>query len=95
MDIKHKDDSKQGLFYIEQEDNTVAEMEYHWQDRHTIVITHTEVDESLEGKGIGKQLVEKGVDFARERNIKIVPQCPFAKAIIDKTPAFQDVLKLN
>ncbi len=93
MDIQHKDDGKAGVFYIEQDSSTIAEMAYTWKDQSTIIITHTEVDESLEGKGIGKQLVEKGVEFARKRNIKVIPQCPFAKKVIDRTPKFQDVLQ--
>lgn len=93
MNIQHKDDGKAGVFYIEQDGSIVAEMAYTWQDQNIIIITHTEVDPSLEGKGIGKQLVEKGVEFARKRNIQVIPQCPFAKKVIDRTPEFQDVLQ--
>ena len=93
MNIQHKDDGKAGVFYIEKDGEIVAEMAYTWQGKGTIVITHTEVDESLEGQGIGKQLVEKGVDFARKKSIKVIPQCPFAKKVIDRTPAFQDVVQ--
>ncbi|MGZ6539658.1 MAG: GNAT family N-acetyltransferase, partial [Bacteroidia bacterium] len=57
-----------------------------------MIIDHTEVDERLAGKGIGKQLVAKAVAFARENNIKILPLCPFAKALFNKTPEYRDVL---
>jgi uncharacterized protein len=57
-----------------------------------IIIDHTEVSDSLKGKGAGKQLVSKAVDYARENNIKIIPLCTFAKSVFDKVPDFQDVL---
>ena len=57
-----------------------------------IIIDHTEVNEGNNGKGYGKMMVAKAVEFARRKNIKIIPLCPFAKSVIDKTPEFQDVL---
>ena len=45
-----------------------------------------------EGKGFGKKMVTKAVEYARENHIKIIPLCPFAKSVFDKTPNFKDVL---
>jgi predicted GNAT family acetyltransferase len=91
MNIQHKDDNKKGLFYIEENGKTLAEMTYVWAG-NKIIIDHTEVGEELKGKGAGKQLVEKAVEFAREKKIKIMPLCPFAKAVFDKTEKYKDVL---
>ena len=57
-----------------------------------IIIDHTEVNQGNEGKGFGKKMVTKAVEFAREKGIKILPLCPFAKSVFDKTPEFRDVL---
>jgi uncharacterized protein len=92
MVIQQKDDGKTGMFFIEQEDGIVAELVYSWRGKDQIIIEHTEVDDVLKGKGAGKELVSKSVEFAREKGVKIVPLCPFAKSIIDKTKEFQDVL---
>ena len=80
------------MFYIQQNGQIVAEMTYVWAGDAKIIIDHTEVDGSLGGKGIGKQMVEKAVVFAREKSIKIMPLCPFAKSVFDKVKEFQDVL---
>lgn len=93
MIIQQEDNGKKGSFFIQQEAEQVALMTYRWMSPNVFTIEHTEVDEILEGKGIGKQLVEQAVLFAREKRSRIIPQCSFAKAIIDKTPEFQDVLK--
>ncbi len=57
-----------------------------------IIIDHTEVNEGNNGKGFGKKMVAKAVEYAREKNIKIIPLCPFAKKVFDKTPEIRDVL---
>jgi uncharacterized protein len=92
MEILQKDDSKKGMFYIEQNQQIVAEMTYVWAGESKIIVEHTEVDDSLTGKGIGKRIVEKAVNFAREKSIKIIPLCPFVKSVFDKVIDFKDVL---
>jgi uncharacterized protein len=93
MEIKHETNDSKGAFYVEKDGARLAEMTYSKAGEGMIIIDHTQVDDSLRGEGVGKKLVEKGVGFARENDLKVLPLCPFAKAIIDKTPEFQDVLK--
>lgn len=57
-----------------------------------LTVDHTEVSPKLEGQGVGKQLVEQVVQYARQEGKKIDPQCPFAQSVIEKTSDFQDVL---
>ena len=57
-----------------------------------IIIDHTAVPAALGGRGVGKALVWQAVQDARNENFKIIPLCPFAKATLDKTPEWQDVL---
>ncbi len=92
MDIQNEEHGAKGAFFIEQDGEWIAEMTYRKSGEDRIIIDHTEVDKSLQGKGVGKDLVEAGVKFARENHLKIVAQCVFAKKIIDETPEFQDVL---
>jgi predicted GNAT family acetyltransferase len=92
MEILNKDDGRRGQFYIEKDGKVLAETTYVWSGPERIIIDHTQVDESLKGKNAGKQLVHSAVLFAREKHIKIMPLCPFAKAVFDKTPEYQDVL---
>jgi predicted GNAT family acetyltransferase len=57
-----------------------------------MIIEHTEVNEAYEGKGLGKQLVEAGVKYARENHLKILPWCPYARKIFDTIVEYNDVL---
>tara|TARA_R110002020_G_C15841391_1_gene735187 strand:- start:296 stop:577 length:282 start_codon:yes stop_codon:yes gene_type:complete len=92
MEIAQKDDGRRGEFYIEDQGEKIAQMTYVWAGPHKIIIDHTEVSPVLKGKSIGSQLVKRAVDFAREKQIKILPLCPFAKKVFDKTSEYQDVL---
>ncbi len=92
MEILHSDNGKKGKFYIEQNDEAVAELVYTWAGTERFIIEHTEVSDVLTGKGAGKQLVAKAVEFARERNIRIIPLCPFAKGVFDRVPEYRNVL---
>ncbi|NNH01688.1 GNAT family N-acetyltransferase [Acinetobacter sp. ANC 5414] len=93
MEIKHKDDGKKGEFYIGDNHQHLAEMVYTWAGENVLIIEHTDVDDSLRGQGVGNKLLERAVTFAREKNIKIIPLCPFAKSVFDKDFSIHDVLK--
>lgn len=92
MEINHVFENNKGAFYIEKDGNRVAEMTYAQAGTDKIIIDHTEVSDSLKGQGIGYQLVEKAVDFARDTKIKILPLCPFAAAVFRKREDYKDVL---
>jgi len=91
-EVKLKIDSNKGFFYIDVDGKHEGMMTFVFAGKDKIIIDHTEVKPGNEGKGFGKKMVAKAVEFAREKNIKIIPLCPFAKKVFDKTPEFRDVL---
>jgi uncharacterized protein len=58
-----------------------------------ITFIHTEVPKELGGKGVGSQLIKGALDQVRADGLKVIPQCPFVKAYIDKHPEYDDLLK--
>lgn len=92
MLIQHKQGKVKSMFYVEENRNILAEMVYSMPTPDKMIIEHTEVDDSLGGKGVGKQLVYAAVEYARANNIKIIPHCTFAKSVLDKVKEWQDVL---
>jgi predicted GNAT family acetyltransferase len=93
MVIQHKLDGSKGVFFIPDEDGEIlAEIVYLKREPQSMIIEHTEVADELRGQNIGYQLVHAAVEYARSHQMKVVPLCPFAKAVIDKKPEFRDVL---
>ena len=57
------------------------------------IIDHTKVDEEYEGQGIGKKLVDKVVEEARKKGIKLMATCPFALKLFQTSKEYEDVYK--
>ncbi|MEO5683783.1 MAG: GNAT family N-acetyltransferase [Chitinophagaceae bacterium] len=92
MIIQHKMTDGKGIFYVDQDGAIVAELVYSEAPENKMIIEHTEVDDSLSGKGIGLQLVKTAIEYARGHQLKIEPLCSFARSIFKKKPEFGDVL---
>lgn len=92
MKIQHDEHGAKGAFYIEKNGEWIAELTYRREGQRKIVVDHTEVDKSLQDKGVGKQLVEEAVKFARKNNLLIKPTCPFAKSVLEADEDYEDVL---
>ncbi|OTG76479.1 GNAT family N-acetyltransferase [Acinetobacter sp. ANC 5054] len=93
MLVQQQDDQKKGAFFIEQEGDRLAEMTYSWAGDDKFIIDHTDVSDSLRGQGVGRHLLDAAVNFAREKHVKIIPLCPYAKSVFDKDPIIHDVLR--
>ena len=92
MIIKHEENGNKGAFIAIEDNVQIGEMTYSVAGADKIIIDHTEVDENQKGKGIGKILLSKLVDYVREKQIKVIPLCPFAKSVFDKDVDIRDVL---
>jgi len=93
MSIQHKTGGTKGEFFIEKNGYAQAKITYSKLGNTQIIVDHTEVSDSFKGEGLGKKLVAHVVQHARNNNLKLIPLCPFAKAIIERDQSLQDVLK--
>jgi hypothetical protein len=89
--IEHERAGHKGAFVWMQDGRRLAEMTYTTAGSR-VIIDHTTVDEVLRGKGAGAQLVRAAVEWARKENVKLLPLCPFARSVFEKTPEYADVL---
>ncbi|HFF4770081.1 TPA: GNAT family N-acetyltransferase, partial [Acinetobacter baumannii] len=58
-----------------------------------LIIDATDVNENYRGQGVGRQLLDALVAFVREKDVKVIPLCPYAKSVFDKDPSIGDVLR--
>ena len=91
MVVAHEERGHRGAFVIEKDGTRLAELTYTVAGSR-VILDHTTVDDALRGRGAGKKLVEAAVEWARAGNRKLMPLCPFARSVFDKTPGYRDVL---
>jgi predicted GNAT family acetyltransferase/glutaredoxin len=72
-------------------DRVIGEAAYHRRNGR-IAFIHTEVDEALEGQGLGSRLAATALDDARRQGLEVVPLCPFMARFIERHPEYQDVI---
>lgn len=80
--FRMNEDAKQ--FQLEVDGHT-AYIEYSFAG-DIIILPHTEVPPLLEGRGIGKILVEKTLHYIEDHGWKLVPLCPFVNAYVKRHP---------
>ncbi len=92
MEIKHFEKAQKGSFYIEENGTLIAKMTYSFASSSKMIIQDTQVSEGLRGRGVGNLLVDAAVSYSRDKQIKIIPLCPFARSVFNKTSSYRDVL---
>lgn len=59
---------------------------------NVMFLTHTEVPVALEGKGVGKQIVENALQYIKDHGYKLAPLCPFVAAYLKRHPEWKTIL---
>jgi len=93
MEITIKEQNNKGFALARENGIRAGMMTYSIPDSGFIIIDHTEVSPDFKGKGVGKEMLYKIVEMAREKDVKILPLCPFASAMFKKLEDISDVLK--
>lgn len=65
------------------------------QGQETWVLDGTEVDPAHRGKGVAGDLVEQALKQIRERQVLVVPTCPYVVDWFQKNPDHRDLLSPN
>lgn len=58
-----------------------------------ITFTHTLVPPAIAGRGIGSKLVETGMNYARDKGLRVRSTCWFVSKYIRHNPQYQDLLQ--
>jgi predicted GNAT family acetyltransferase len=91
--ITHSESGSTGRYEARVDGHSgVGELTYSRMTPNRIVASHTGVDHSLRGTGVGNALVEKLVADARNEGATIVPRCSFVRALFKRHPEWSDVL---
>ncbi|WP_433538172.1 GNAT family N-acetyltransferase [Micromonospora sp. CA-249363] len=92
MSTPVEDNPAKNRFEILVDDALAGFTAYVPRGEDVLVFTHTEVDPGFQGKGVGSTLIRATLDQVRARGGRVVPQCPFVAAFIDKHPEYADLV---
>lgn len=80
--------AKQYEFHI---DDLIPRIEY-IKAQKQVYLTHTEIPKELEGKGIGATLVKRVLEEIKQKNLALVPLCPFVTLYIKRHPEWKTLV---
>jgi predicted GNAT family acetyltransferase len=69
-----------------------GELVYRDRGENVVAFLHTEVDPSLERRGLGTALVRGALDDTRERGLHVVAVCPFVDAFVRRHAEYADLV---
>jgi predicted GNAT family acetyltransferase len=85
-------DKKESRFYLEA-DGKESFLRYEHINAGLINIISTYVPPQQRGKGLASQLAKEALEYAKQNNIKIIPQCGFIRAYLQKNKEYQPLVK--
>ena len=80
------DDREKSRFEAVDEAGVVAGFAAYRRHDDRVVFTHPAVDDAFEGRGVGSVLVRAALDAVREEGLRVVAECPFVKAYVERHP---------
>ncbi|MEM9886702.1 MAG: GNAT family N-acetyltransferase [Bacteroidota bacterium] len=91
--LKIQHDTKERRFFHPQKGEGIkdAELTYELDTSGKIPIVnfvHTYVPETVQGIGLGKELVKEGISFVQANGYKMKADCPFVKSYFNEHPEY-------
>ena len=87
--ITHDEENKKFVTTI---DGYEAVLEYKIADEKTINFYRTYVPGELRGRGIAGKLTNKGIEYAMEKGLKVIPGCSYVASFFKKNQQFNSLL---
>ena len=70
---------------------TLAVLDYVEQGENLLVFTHTFVPNELRGQNVAARLTKCALDDARQQGKKVVPQCSYVAAYMERNKEYADL----
>jgi predicted GNAT family acetyltransferase len=90
MEIKVTQNNLKHRFEVETGSRT-AFLNYRIENG-VMALTHTEVPEAINGRGIGTALAKFALDYARAQGLRVVPQCSFVAEFVAAHPQYKSLV---
>ena len=89
FEVTHNQDEHRFEVWI---DSQLSKLDY-IQDGNTIVMTHVGVYPEHRGQGLAGKLTRVGLEYAKEKSLRVIPMCSYVAAYIRRNPRYADLMK--
>jgi predicted GNAT family acetyltransferase len=89
LDVRHNEGNQTFEVWI---DGHLSKLDY-LQEEKNFVITHVGVFPEHRGQGVAGKIVEAGLQYARENQLRVIPMCSYAAAYIRRNPQHRELLE--
>ena len=84
-DIQHNQSQHRFETTIE---NLLCVIDYSLNDTN-LSLNSVRVPKALEGRGVAGELTQTALDWARSKNYRVIPVCPYVQAWLKRHPEYQ------
>lgn len=89
IEIEHQDQKHRFVLEV---DGVEAELTYQ-RKGEVIIFDHTAVPPAIQHRGLADRLAATALEYAREQNLQVDPQCRFMAVYIERHKQYQDLLR--
>jgi uncharacterized protein len=91
MDVTIENNLEKNRYEVKRDSKVIGFADYR-KIGTSLMFSHTEVNEDLEGQGIGTQLIRFALEDTRAQGMTAIPMCPFVKVFIQRHKDFIEVV---
>jgi len=89
LEVTHNADEHRFETWV---DGKLSKLDY-IEDGKNFVITHVGVQPEFRGHGVAGKITQVGLEYARERSLRVVPMCSYAAAYIRRHPEYAELTR--
>jgi uncharacterized protein len=73
-------------------DGQLSKLDY-IEDGNTIIMTHVGVHPQHRGSGVAGKITQVALEYAKEKNLRVMPMCSYVAAYIRRNPHYIELTK--
>ena len=66
--------------------------ELYAEDKGTIDLYSTYTPPKLRGRGLAADVVKAALEYAKEKNLKVIPTCWYVRKYVDEHPEYKELI---
>lgn len=93
--VKVVHDSSKSIFRAILQEEEVGHLQYRMLNQNSsksVDFFHTHTNPVAQGRGVAARMVQNGLQWAKDNNLRVIPSCSYVASYIDKNPQWKSSL---